>query len=85
MAETVYVLCVLTSALIAVLLLRGYRRSRERLLLWTGLGFVCLCLNNILVTIDLAVAPSIDLSLVRNLPTVIGGGFVVFGLIWDRD
>jgi len=85
MAESVYLLCVLTSAAIAILLLRGYRRSGERLLLWTGLGFVGLCANNVLVVIDLMLGPNRDLSLVRNLPTLLGGAFVVFGLVWERD
>jgi hypothetical protein len=85
MAEAVYLLCVLTSALIAVLLLRGYRRTGERLLLWTGIGFVCYCVNNILVTIDLTVGETIDLSIARNLFTLAGGACIVFGLIWDRE
>jgi hypothetical protein len=85
MAESVYLLCVLTSAAIAILLLRGYRRSGERLLLWTGLGFVGLCANNVLVVIDLMLGPNRDLSLVRNLPTLLGGAFVVYGLVWERD
>ena len=85
MAEAVYLLCVLTSASIAALLLRGYVRTRERLLLWTGVGFACLCLNNILVVVDLAIGPTVDLSIVRSVPTVVGGAFVVFGLVWEKD
>ncbi len=85
MAEAVYVLCVLTSALIAGLLLRGYRRSKQRLLLWTGIGFVGLCVNNILVTFDLMMGSRTDLSLVRNIPTLIGGACVVFGLVWEHE
>ena len=35
----VYVLCLLTSLACAVLLLRSYRQTRIRLLLWSGLCF----------------------------------------------
>ena len=34
----VYLLCFLASVLCALLLLRGYQRSRARLLLWSGAG-----------------------------------------------
>ena len=39
MATGVYLLCALTSALCAALLLREYRRSRARLLLWSSISF----------------------------------------------
>ena len=35
MAEAIYVLCALTSALCAVLLLRAFARTRVRLLFWS--------------------------------------------------
>ena len=40
MSEIVYLLCAATSALCAALLVRSYRRSRSRLLLWSCLCFV---------------------------------------------
>ena len=52
MAETVYALCALTSLACAALLLRGYVRSRVRLLLWSGLCFAFLFLNNVLLFVD---------------------------------
>ena len=45
----VYGLCVITSAMCAWLLLRGYARSRVPLLMWSGLCFVGLTLNNLLL------------------------------------
>ena len=57
MAEVVYILCALTSLACAVLLIRGYRRSRSRLLLWSCLGFVALAANNVLLFVDLVVVP----------------------------
>jgi len=85
-AEWVYALCTVTSVVCAVLLLRGYRRSRLRLLFWAGLCFVGFALNNILLFIDLIVFPTqIDLSIVRTVPAVIGVLLLLYGLIWEAD
>ena len=81
----VYVLCALTSLACAVLLLRGYRRSRQRLLLWSGLCFVGLALNNVLLVIDVRVVPQTDLSFLRTLPALAGVALLLYGFIWDAD
>jgi hypothetical protein len=52
-AEAVYVLCAATSVACAVLLLRAYARTGAHLLLWSGLCFVCLGANNVLLFLDL--------------------------------
>jgi hypothetical protein len=82
-AIIVYILCAVTSALCAVLLLRGYAKSRARLLFWSGLCFVGLTLNNILLVIDVRVVPDIDLSLWRTIPALIGVSLLVYGLVWE--
>jgi hypothetical protein len=82
MAALVYVLCALTSLACAVLVLRSYFRSRVRLLLWTGLCFAGLFLNNALLVVD-AGTPSIDLSVWRSLPAVAGLALLVYGLVWE--
>ncbi len=79
----VYALCALTSLGAAALLLRGYRRSNVRLLLWTGLCFVFLAMNNILLFIDLRVLPETDLSVIRMVPAVIGVVILIYGLVWE--
>ena len=83
MGLVVYALCALTSLVCAVLLLRGYRRSRVRLLLWSGLCFVCFTLNNILLIIDVRVLPDQDLSIVRSLPSLVGVALLLYGLVWE--
>jgi hypothetical protein len=85
LALLVYVLCALTSLACAVLLLRGYRRSRQRLLLWSGLCFGGLALNNVLLVVDLRVVPGTDLSLVRTLPALAGVVLLIYGFIWDAE
>jgi len=81
----VYALCALTSCVCAVMLLRGYRRSRVRLLLWSGLCFACFALNNILLFIDMRVLPERDLSVVRTLPSLLGMSLLLYGLIWESE
>ena len=81
----VLLLCVATSLACAVLLLRGWRRTRHRLLLWSGLCFVGLATNNALLVIDERFTPSRDLSLLRTLPALAGVALLLYGFIWDAD
>ena len=81
----VYALCAATSVACAVLLLRAYRRARQRLLLWSGLCFSGLALNNALLVIDTRFVPDTDLSLVRTLPALVGVSLLLYGFIWDAD
>jgi hypothetical protein len=86
MAEAVYILCALTSVACAVLLLRGYRRSGMRLLLWSGLCFVMLAISNVVLFVDLVVVPQdIDLSLIRSSLGLVGVATLLYGLIWDAQ
>lgn len=82
-AEVVYVLCALASLFCAVLLVRGYRRQRTRLLMWSTLCFAGLAVNNILLFIDLALVPAIDLAVVRGAIALVSVWLLVIGLIWE--
>ena len=79
----VYGLCVITSAICATLLLRGYFRNRVPLLMWSGLCFAGLTVNNLLLFIDVHVVPLIDLSAWRTLPALIGVLLLLYGMIWE--
>ncbi len=83
MAATVYVLCTLTSTLCMVLLLRAYFEKRVRLLLWAGLCFAGLTINNVLLFVDLVVFPNVDLSIPRDLAALVGVSLLLYGLVWD--
>ena len=85
MAAFVYLLCAATSLVCAVLLVRGYRRSRSHLLLWSSLAFVGLAGNNALLVIDRLVVKSADLSTVRLVPAVLGVACLVYGLVWESE
>jgi hypothetical protein len=86
MAGAVYILCTLTSTLCMVLLLRGYLAGRVRLLLWAGLCFAGLTINNVLLFVDLVLLPDVDLSVPRDLAALVGISLLLYGLVWDtRD
>ncbi len=81
----VYLLCFLTSGACALLLARGYRSSRSRLLLWSALCFLLLALNNLTLVLDLVVWPEGDLRIVRHLFALAALGVLLFGFIWDAE
>jgi hypothetical protein len=83
MAETVYILCTLTSVACAVLLGRSYRRTRMRLLLWGALCFTGLSVNSALLFVDLIVFPEVDLALWRSCVALAALLLLVFGLVWE--
>ena len=84
-AVSVYLLCVLTSAACAILLGRSYLRTRMRLLLWSSLCFVLLAANNLVVVIDLAILPAVDLRLLRHALSLGAVLLLLVGFIWDRE
>jgi hydrogenase/urease accessory protein HupE len=83
MAELVYVLCAATSIVCAVLLLKGYRASRTRLLFWASLCFVGLAINSILLFVDLIELPDTDLFWWRTAAALVAMMVLLFGLIWE--
>ena len=86
MAAFVYFLGALTTLLCAVLLLRGFARGRQRLLLWSGLCFGGLTVSNILLFVDLVLLPTtIDLYLLRLATAAAAMLILLFGLIWDSE
>lgn len=83
MAELVYALCTLTSIVCAAMLLRAHRRSRNRLLLWSGVCFVGLALNNALMLVDLYVVPDVDLRLLRTATGTVSLLLLIHGLVGE--
>ena len=87
MAEAVYLLCALTSAACAVMLLRGYLRSRARFLLWSSLCFVALFVNNVMLVIDKVFVPDrvvMDPAW-RAGVALVGLSLLIYGLVWDAE
>lgn len=84
-ATVVYLLCAVTSALCAALLVRAYLASRTRLLLWSAICFGGLMVNNVLLVVDLQVAPGSDLSVFRDVTGLAAVGALLLGLIWESS
>ena len=85
MAETVYVLCLLTSVFCAILLLRSYRAGRSRLVFWCMLCFIGLAINNTLLVLDLIVlADDTDLRILRASFGFLSPLVLLAALVWEQ-
>lgn len=86
MAGVVYILGTLTSLLCAILLLRGYFQSRQKLLLWSGLCFSGLCVSNALLFVDLILLPAdVNLYLLRLVTAAVAMLILLYGLVWESE
>jgi len=83
MAKIVYLLCSATALACSILLLRGFLSSKVRLLLWSGLCFAFLFLDNIFLFYDQIVVPDVNLALWRSPAALIGVSLLVYGLVWE--
>ncbi len=81
----VYLLCFGASSACMVLLIRGYVRSRTKLLLYSALCFVGLALNNLLVFVDLVLLPTLDLSMLRAGVICASLAVLLYGFVWEVD
>jgi len=84
-ASVLYGLCAATSVACMVLLFRAYSRSGVRLLLWSALCFVGLSVANVLLFLDLAVYPDVDLRVWRLAASLAGLLFLLYGFIWEAE
>ena len=80
-----FLFAALTSFGCMVLLFRGYTRTHSRLLLWSALCFIFLTASNVLLFVDSAVLPEIDLRPYRLLAALIGIGCLLYAFIWEAE
>lgn len=84
MAPFVFILSTLTALACAVLLLRAYARTKTRLLLFSGICFAGLSLNNAMVFVDLVVTPpTLSLVWLRTAIAIASLLVLIGGLVWD--
>jgi hypothetical protein len=83
MGVVVYILCALTSIICAILLLRAYRLTRNRLTFWSAICFGCLAVNNIFLILDMVVVENQDLSVFRTIPLLFGAIVMVYGTVLE--
>lgn len=84
-ATAVYVLSFFTSAVCGWLLVRSYRATRTKLLLWCATCFVLLAVNNFFVVTDMLLIPDIDFTYVRSLMALAAVSTLLYGFIWELD
>jgi hypothetical protein len=83
MPSLVYILCTLTSLMCAFLLIRGFWKTRVRLLLFSGLCFAGLTVENLILYLDQFVIHDTDLSFPPVIISLISRCVLLFGLIWS--
>lgn len=87
LAVAVYTLCLVTSCVCALLLIRRYFRARSRLLLSFALGFVGLSVNNLILVADLVLLPGVDLWALRQFSLAAAILIMLYGCLsegWSR-
>ncbi|KTD66886.1 MULTISPECIES: DUF5985 family protein [Legionella] len=84
MAAIIYILCTITAGICAWLLLSNYAKQKSTILLWGGLCFLGLTINNLLLVLDAFVFIETDLSTIRLLTGVVSLLLLLFGLIWEE-
>lgn len=85
MVTAIYTLCMLTALVCAWLLLQAWRRNGYRLLLWSGLCFAGLTINNMLLVADKVLLPEYDLSVWRTSAALLAMAVLLYGLIWEAE
>jgi hypothetical protein len=84
-AQTIYTLCTLTSLACAWLLFGAYRRTRHRLLFWSGSCFAVMTVNNLFLLLDKVVFPDLDFLLVRLGTALLALLLLLYGLIYEKE
>ena len=85
MAETIYILCTLTSLACTFLLFASYRRTRYRLLFWAGSCFAFMTLNNLFLLLDKIVFPDTDFLPARLISALVAVALLLYGLIYEKE
>lgn len=86
MGPIIFILCAFTALGAAVLLWRGYRRTRQRLLYWSSICFAFLAISNGLLIVDLVILPTqVSLLPWRSAISEIGLLVLLYGLIFESD
>lgn len=81
----VYLLCFLTAALCAVLLVRRHLAAPTPVLLWSAACFVLLAASNLLVVLDRMVLLEVSLRTPRLILTLTAVSLLLYGFLWEAE
>lgn len=84
-ANIIHLICLCTSIACTALLCRGYRRTGIPLVFWSALCFVFLSLNNLLLYVDAALLPDIDLRIYRLASNLAAVTLLLYGFLWESE
>ncbi|MGO4550401.1 DUF5985 family protein [Lysobacter sp. 2RAF19] len=84
MALLVYALCALAALACSAMLLNAWRKSRSRMLWWSGICFFLLTLANIALIVDFFVLPDVQLWPLRHLLSLAAISALLYGLIFEE-
>jgi hypothetical protein len=84
-AQSIYILCTLTSLACAWALFASYRRTRHRLLFWSGSCFAVMTISNLLLLLDKVVFVDVDLLPLRLATALIALALLLYGLIYEKE
>ena len=85
MAALIYTLCALTAFACAYMLLRGFLVTRHRILLWSGLCFSGMFINNVLLVLDRLFFVDTNLTTWRLLAGLASLLPLLYGLIREEE
>jgi hypothetical protein len=54
-----------------------------RLLFWSGLCFVGMAVDNVMLYVDLVIIPDVNIAIWRRLPGLVALSLLTYGLVWD--
>jgi hypothetical protein len=84
LAALIYTLCALTAFACAFMLLRSFLASRHRILLWSGLCFSGMFINNLLLVIDRIFFTETDLTTWRLVAGLVALLPLLYGFVWEE-
>jgi hypothetical protein len=85
MATVIYSFCALTALVCALMLARGYKLSRNKLLYWGAWTFAGLTFSNVILIFDKIIFPEFDLTTFRLAVSAIALLPLIYGLVFDWD
>lgn len=85
MTSLIYILCGITSFVVAYLQWKTYVANRTPFLLWMSIGFFAFFVNNVFLYLDYITDPSFPLFVPRTLSSLVGLCSILYGFIWEAE
>jgi len=84
MILAIYTLCAFTALCCSILLFQGAKRTKSRMLFWSGFCFAMLAMTNVLVIVDYYVIIDRELWPLRHGIVLVALSALIYGLIFEE-